>query len=161
MQDIATKLKESPFFTIEEFVHPYFIHAVGKDRAFSYVSDFQVNYAFLLREILNTPVILNTWHRKKPSDKGYYIGRGTRPATYLPPGGGTISMHYFANALDCSTLKYSPKEIYDAILANREKFELIGLTTIENILITPGWLHGDCRRKIKGWHPDTGFLIVG
>lgn len=161
MQDIATKIKESPFFTIEEFVHPYFIQAVGRERAFSYVSDFQVNYALLLREILNTPVILNTWHRRSKNDKGYYVGRGTRPAFYLPAGGATISMHYFANALDCSTLKYSPLEIYKAILANREKFELIGLTTIENLDITPGWLHGDGRRKIKGWHPETGFLIVG
>jgi len=146
-------------FTPQEFVHPAIIQSVGLTRCLYYISDFQINYAALLREVLDTPVILNTWSYKK-AGPGYYVGRGTRPSFYRPEGGGTLSQHYFANALDASTKLYSPREIFEAIMANEARFKAIGLTTIEDIDSTPGWIHGDCRRFIEGIHPEKGFLIV-
>ena len=146
-------------FTPQEFVHPAIIQSVGLTRCLYYISDFQINYAALLREVLNTPVILNTYSYKKPGP-GYYVGRGTRPAAYRPKGGGALSMHYFANALDVSSPAYSTTDIFNAILRNEARFKDIGLTTIEDLNSTPGWLHGDCRRIIESIYPEKGFLIV-
>ncbi|HNM26627.1 MAG TPA: hypothetical protein PKL15_14405, partial [Saprospiraceae bacterium] len=61
-------------FTPQEFVHPAIIQSVGITRCLYYISDFQINYAALLREVLDTPVILNTWSYKK-AGPGYYVGR--------------------------------------------------------------------------------------
>lgn len=160
MLDIGKLFKDPAFkFRPEEFVHPSIITSVGVERCLYYISDFQVNYAMLLREILQAPVIINTWHYKKPGP-GYYVGRGTRPRSYKPAGGGELSMHYFASALDVSSPAYAPQQIFAAILANEERFRAIGLTTIEDINSTPGWVHGDCRRVIEAIYPEKGFLIV-
>lgn len=103
MLDIGKLFKDPAFkFKREEFVHPSIITSVGIERCLYYISDFQVNYAMLLREVLQAPVIINTWHYKKPGP-GYYVGRGTRPRSYKPAGGGELSMHYFASALDVSS----------------------------------------------------------
>lgn len=83
MIDIAKLFKDPTFkFSPQEFVHPSIITSVGLERCLYYISDFQVNYAMLLREILQAPVIINTWHYKKPGP-GYYVGRGTRPRSYI------------------------------------------------------------------------------
>jgi hypothetical protein len=160
MIDIAKLFKDPTFkFSPQEFVHPSIITSVGLERCLYYISDFQVNYAMLLREILQAPVIINTWHYKKPGP-GYYVGRGTRPRSYKPAGGGELSMHYFASALDVSSPAYTPAQIFDAINANEARFRAIGLTTIEALESTPGWIHGDCRRIVEVIYPKKGFLIV-
>lgn len=160
MLEIAKLFNDPAFkFKREEFVHPSIITSVGLERCLYYISDFQVSYAILLREVLQAPVIINTWHYKKPGP-GYYVGRGTRPAAYRPKGGGALSMHYFANALDVSSPAYSTTDIFNAILRNEARFKDIGLTTIEDLNSTPGWLHGDCRRIIESIYPEKGFLIV-
>ena len=45
-------------------------------------------------------------------------------------------------------------------MANEVRFKAIGLTTIEDLDSTPGWIHGDGRRIIPGLYPEKGFLIV-
>lgn len=66
MLDIGKLFKDPAFkFKREEFVHPSIITSVGMERCLYYISDFQVNYAMLLREVLQAPVIINTWHYKK------------------------------------------------------------------------------------------------
>jgi len=159
-ETVSEAFKDPSFkFRREEFVHPAIIQAVGLDRCLWYISLFQVNYAALLRETINAPVILNTWHNKKPGP-GYYVGRGTRPRSYKPTGGGELSQHYLAMAIDASSPAYTPKQIQMAIMANEDKFKAVGLTTFEDLYSTPGWLHGDGRPPIPGIQPETGFLIV-
>lgn len=159
-EHVADAFKDSNFkFRREEFVHPAIIQAVGLEKCVWYISLFQVNYAALLRETLQAPVILNTWYNRKPGP-GYYVGRGTRPRSYKPKGGGDLSMHYLAMAVDASSPAYTPRQMFSAILSNEAKFKAIGLTTIEDLDSTPGWLHGDGRPPIPGIHPGVGFLIV-
>lgn len=146
-------------FKREEFVHPAFIQAVGYEACLWYISLFQVNYASLLRETIDAPLIANTWATSKPGP-GYYVGRGTRPPNYRPKGGGLLSMHYMKLAVDFSSPAYSPAQLFQAVMTNDLKFKAIGLTTIESIEITKTWLHGDARTFIPGVHPDRGFLIV-
>lgn len=127
-------------FDAREFVHPAVFQAVGWPRVRWYISDFMINYAVLLRKILNAPIQINNWHRG-----GRLIGRGYRPPGYRPPGGALFSQHYLSRALDVSTAYYSPSEILEAIQKNADEFKAIGLTTIENPDFTPTWLHADCR----------------
>lgn len=147
-------------FKPEEIVHPAHITAVGREKCVWYVSLFQVNYLSLLRGIVDAPLIVNTWATRKPGP-GYYVGRGTRPPSYRPKGGGALSMHYMKLAVDCSSPAYNPHQLFEAVMANEATFKEIGLTTIESLDITLGWLHADARPFIPGVHPQTGFLIVG
>lgn len=144
-----------PKFDIREFVHPQIFNAFG-EKARWFISDFQRDYAFLLREVLGGVAIqINNWHTG-----GERVGRGTRPRGYKPPGGAEFSQHYLANALDVSAPGFSPQQIMEKILQNEARFKAIGLTTLEDWTATPTWLHGDCRPFIKGVHPEAGFLIV-
>lgn len=149
-------LDGNQYFDIREFIHPAFFNAVGPIKARWYISDFQRDFAFLLREVLDSPIELNDWYRG-----GRLVGKGSRPRSYKPKGGGEFSQHYAFNALDPSSKHFTPAQMLQKIMDNAARFEAIGLTTIESLEITPTWLHGDCRPKIKGIHPETGFLIVG
>lgn len=146
-------------FKREELVHPAHIAAVGWDKCLWYVSLFQVNYCSLLRWTIDAPLIVNTWATRKPGP-GYYVGRGTRPKSYTPRGGGSLSQHYLKMAVDASSPEYTPHELFFAIMENEADFKAIGLTTIENVDVTRTWLHGDGRTFIPGVHPNNGFLIV-
>ena len=149
-------LDGSKYFDVREFIHPMMFNAFGPERARWFISDFQRDYAFLLKEVLGmAPIHINNWHLG-----GDRVGRGTRPRGYKPKGGAELSLHYLSNALDVSSPAFTPRQIFDKILANKARFKAIGLTTIEDLQMTKTWIHGDCRPFIKGIHPETGFLIV-
>jgi hypothetical protein len=148
-------LDGSPDFDIREFVHPSIFNAVGNVRARWFISNFQRDFAFLIRKLTNSPVQINNWHTG-----GARVGRGTRPRSYKPKGGAELSQHYLSNALDISVPGYTPKQLVELIFKNDLEFKAIGLTTLEHPDHTPTWLHGDCRPFIEGVHPKTGFLIV-
>lgn len=144
-----------PSFDVREFVHPAFVKAVGIENARWFISDFQRDFAFLLREKLNVAILLNNWHVG-----GQNVGKGTRPRSYKPKGGGEFSQHYLARALDPSTKEFTPKQMFECIMDNEKDFRAIGLTTIEDVRSTKTWLHGDCRPILPGLYPKSGFLIV-
>ncbi len=159
-EKVADAFKDQAFkFKREEFVHPQHVGAVGLENCTWFISLFQVNYAALLRETLQAPVILNTWH-VTASGPGCYVGRGTRPRGYKPKGGGELSMHYLAMALDVVSPAFTPSQIFNAILRNEAKFKAIGLTTVEDLNSTPGWLHGDGRQVTASDALLPGFKIV-
>lgn len=144
-----------PNFDIREFVHPIIWHAVGPVKSRWYVSNFQRDFAFLLRNILDSPIFINDWHRG-----GMLVGRGTRPPSYRPKGGGSLSFHYLKEALDVSSKVFTPRQIFEKINEHEAAFKKIGLTTVENLDFTRSWIHGDCRQFLKGVHHEKGFLIV-
>jgi hypothetical protein len=156
MAQIQYPLDNSKYFDVREFIHPMAFNAVGPERARWFISDFQRDYAELLKRVLGmAPIQINNWHLG-----GDRVGRGTRPRGYKPKGGAEFSQHYLSNALDVSSPGFTPKQIMQKILENEADFKAIGLTTMEDIALTPTWLHGDCRPFIHGIHPETGFLIV-
>ncbi len=146
-------------FEVEEFLHPsvfaFCNRGDGTERWRWFVSQFQIDFAVLMREVTDGAIVVNNWHKG-----GKYVGRGHRPANYRPSKGGIFSQHYLSKALDISSPRYTPLQLLSKIEANWEKFEAIGLTTIENPRITVTWLHGDSRARIQGVHPEKGFLIV-
>lgn len=148
-------MKVHRYFDAEEFLHPAVVKILGFPAALWYMGDFMLPCAVLLRDILDSPIHLNNWHFG-----GRLVGRGFRPRSYKPKGGGELSMHYLARALDVSSKVYSPSHIFEAIHAHRAKFAAIGVTTLESIAYTKTWVHLDSRPKVKGIHPESGFLIV-
>jgi hypothetical protein len=147
-------------FVVEEFLHPTVFKYVNRsddtERWRWYVSQFQIDFAVLVRKLSGAPLYLNTWH-----NGGRHVGRGHRPQYYRPRGGARLSQHYASKALDMVSGDNTTIQLFELILDNAKAFEGIGLTTIENPRITKRWLHGDCRERLKGIHPEKGFLIVG
>lgn len=149
-------LDGSKYFDIREFIHPQIFNAVGPKKARWFISDFQRDFAELIKEVLGmAPIQINNWHLG-----GERVGRGTRPRGYKPKGGAEFSQHYLSNAIDISSPGFTPRQIMQKILDNEARFKAIGLTTMEDVSLTPTWLHCDCRPFIQGVHPASGFLIV-
>lgn len=152
----SAAMKIHPYFDAEEFLHPAVIKSIGFPAALWYMGDFMLPCALLLRNILGGPVNLNDWQWG-----GRLVGRGFRPRSYKPNGGGEFSQHYLARALDVSSLRYTPTQIFELILHHRVEFQALGVTTLEHLDFTPTWVHLDCRPKVKGIHPENGdFMIV-
>lgn len=151
-------IPETPHFVVQEFLHPdvfkFVSRSDGLERWRWFVSPFMYNCAHLLRELAG-PLTINTWHKG-----GRFVGRGFRPANYRPENGAVFSQHYLSRAIDVSSARFSPLGLQKIVLDNQEEFEAIGLTTMENTKFTKTWLHLDARPKIKGLHPESGFLIV-
>jgi len=145
-------------FVLEEFIHPAIYQARGQN-AIQHVTPFQMNYAGAIRRLSGVPIILNNWHRG-----GQYVGRGTRPRGYKPKGGGELSQHYHALALDCSGVGMDVGQLYQCIMDNFDTFFDLGLRVIENIEVTRTWLHADGRllypAQILKIEKDKKFLIV-
>ena len=146
-------------FVLQEFVHPSIFQARGAN-AIQHVSLFQMQFAGLIRQKSGVPIIANNWHAG-----GQYVGRGTRPRGYKPKGGGELSQHYHARALDISGVRMSVPQLYQCINDNFDEFFAIGLRVIEDIAVTKTWLHGDSRllypEQVLKIKQERRFLIVG
>ena len=149
-------MKVHQYFDAEEFLHPAVVKTLGFPAALWYMGDFMLPAALLLRAILDSPVDLNNWHWG-----GRLVGRGFRPRSYKPKGGGEFSQHYLARALDVSSKRYSPSHIFEAIVAHQVHFMALGVSTLESLAYTKTWVHLDCRPRVEGIHPKDGLLVVG
>ena len=110
-----------------------------------------------IREISGMPVTVNNWHFVRPGQT-LYDSSGFRAV--WDETGGDLSQHRCGRAADIKVRGFTPAHVHTLINANTEIFERAGLTTVENLEFTRSWSHLDCRPKIEGWHPKTGFLIV-
>jgi hypothetical protein len=159
------KIKETDLFVVEEFFHPTifrYLERSGVERWRWFLQGsklgrlpFVMEFAILLRNLTGEPLTVNNWHTG-----GQHVGRCFRPPDYRPANGALYSQHYLGKAIDVSSAKYSPKQLFDIINSNEQDFRNIGLTTIENVSATPTWLHADCRTIIPDAYPKAGFLIV-
>jgi len=116
-----------------------------------------VRIADLLREKSGVPVTVNNWFFAR-SGESIYKSSGFR--AIWDRTGGQLSQHRCGRAGDFKVRGFSPSQALSLIIANEAEFGALGLTTVEALLYTPSWLHLDCRAKIQGVHPESGFLIV-
>lgn len=133
-----------PNFVIQEFVSPQIFRSRGL-QSIQHTTPFQLNFAHRLRVISGTSVQINNYHAGGPR-----VASGTRDRGQLPPGGGTLSMHYLALALDVQLSGISPQQVHEMLNDNFHLFWEIGLTTLESLAYTAkggriGWTHGDGR----------------
>lgn len=150
-QNIA--LHGSRWFDIVEFVDKRTWQALGW-KAACLIDPKNVRVCDLIREKSLSPTWVNNWFMKN----GKFDSSGYR--AIWDSTGGSLSQHRCGRAADVKVVGLKPYQVFELIMDNRIEFEEAGLTTIENIKLTPSWLHIDVRPRIDGWHPKTGFLIV-
>jgi hypothetical protein len=148
-------IHNSKYFDVREFVHPATWKALGV-KAAAQVDVRIVRICDLLREKTGVPGYVNNWHYS--SHPTPYVASGHRSRTERT--GGFYSQHRAGRAADYKATGFTPDMLLHIIAQNAVEFEAAGLTTIEDLRFTPTWLHLDCRPKIKGVNPETGFLIV-
>lgn len=143
----------SKHFDIVEFVDRRTWQALGF-KAACLIDPKIVRVCDLLREKTGKAVWVNNWFLKG----GKFDSSGYR--AIWDPEGGSLSQHRCGRAADVKVSGMTPAEVLKVIMDNAAEFEAAGLTTIENIKFTRSWVHLDCRPRVDGWHPKTGFLIV-
>jgi hypothetical protein len=84
------------------------------------------------------PTTVNNWR-----SGGSLNYRGFRPIHCAI--GGTYSQHRFGRGFDCSFKDATPDEVRYDIMKNELFYVEMGLTTIEDGLYSPNWLHFDLR----------------
>jgi hypothetical protein len=92
-----------------------------------------------LRDYFGKAILINNWHKKggKFNNRGYRI-----PTTTI---GAAYSQHKFGRAIDFNIAGFTSEEVYNTILDNEQFFMDLGITCMEDIKFTPGWVHVDCR----------------
>jgi len=101
------------------------------------------------RDWFEAPLIINNKYRG-----GSFDFRGFRP--HYTEVGARYSQHRFGRAFDSHIKGLSYAKMYQEILENFEYFSRYGLTTLEDIKDTKGWVHSDMR-----YTPNNNLLIVG
>ena len=149
-------IHNSPYFDVREFVDPRTWSILGVRAAWQ-VDVRTVRCSDLLRLKTNLPNIVNNWHFAVPGEP-VFDASGFRPI--WEKVGGILSQHRGGRASDNKSKGLSARQMFECVMDNAPEFEEAGLTTIEDPAVTITWLHLDCRAKIKGVHPDKGFLIV-
>jgi len=146
-------MKVSNNFVIQEFV-PSQIYGIfgGGEKCLWYIDPRIIQAVQLLRDILDTPIMVNNWHKGGTLDERGY--RMPRTKT-----GGDISQHKYGRACDLSSQKYKPAQILEAMRANFDKFKELEVLTVENLTFTPTWVHMDCRPALS-IYPMNDFFIV-
>lgn len=84
------------------------------------------------------PMTVNNWHTG-----GSFKESGLR--LFSTTTGAAFSQHKYGRAADCKPRDIPCADMYKAILAAPNKFPL--LTTVEDIVSTPTWVHIDMRNN--------------
>lgn len=134
-----------PNFVVQELVHPVIFQSRGLLGSIGHTSQFQRNYVNYIRYLTGCPWTVNNWHTG-----GDRVHSGTRPPMMKPSGGGLLSQHYLANAVDGQSREFTPLQIHELLLDHWPDFWEIGLTTLEDVKHTwrpgtKGWTHADAR----------------
>ena len=146
----------SPYFDVREWVDQRTWNMLGVKAAWMIDSKI-IRVADLVREKSGAPVKVNNWHYRKDGEP-LYDSSGYR--AIWDETGGRLSQHRCGRAGDLKVTGFTPRQIMILIQANAEEFKAAGLTTMEDVAVTPTWLHIDCRPIIPGVQPEFGFLIV-
>jgi len=125
------------YFTIQELVDKATFEKFGV-QAWQFLNPLALQALDGLREFLNTPLIINNW-----ANGGKYEFSGFRPRNCEI--GAEYSQHRLGNAFDIKCVRYTPKEIVQKILDNKDHPLLKNINAVEDPEATPTWTHIDCR----------------
>jgi hypothetical protein len=138
------------YFQLHEVVYPGAIQARG-EKAWELMDERILRGADWLREKFGPCVINGKLGGKSFTESGL---RDPFTAT-----GAKFSQHKFGRALDLKFVKVTAKEAYDYIIRNPGEARENGITTVEDINFTGGWLHIDVR-NLPPSYPNNGILVV-
>ena len=134
-------MKVSNNFDLYEFIDPETYKHWG-DSCIWFIDPKIIKVAQLIRDRFNKVVTVNNWH-----SGGQYHFSGFRPPECTT--GAKLSQHRFGRAADFKIIglpNYGADEIRDDIITNFQDYALAGLTTIEDAVFSPTWLHADVRQ---------------
>lgn len=139
--------QEVNYFKVQEFVPRAIYQQYGENSKW-FISPQLWSLANFTRKFFGKPVTINNWHVGGNLDQ-----RGFRnPESNV---GARLSQHRLKSAIDINVAGMTPKQVYEAILANSRAFTDAGLTCMEDIADTPGWNHLDIR-----WTGEQTIKIV-
>lgn len=131
-------MKVSTNFQLTEFIDKKTFQKWG-DASIWFIDPRIIQVAQFIRERHGVPVTINNW-----SSGGQYQYSG-----FDPPGGyrkaTSLSQHRFGRAIDLKFSGITIEEAYKDIMDSQDLYMKVGLTTVENIIYTPTWLHCDIR----------------
>lgn len=101
-----------------------------------------------IRDLAGKPITVNDWHTGgQHKQSGYRMPDCTT--------GAALSQHRFGRAADLKIAGMTPGEALQLVTQNWPALSALGLSTVEDVSLTPTWLHVDVR--LTG-HPS--LLIV-
>lgn len=130
--------KISTYFSIEEVV-PKELYSKFGDKSQWFIQRETLLLADFIRDRFGKSMTINNWH-----EGGALNNRGFRMPDCAT--GGFLSQHKFGKAIDFSIEGKSPIEIYQDIVINFDMYRRAGLTTTEDVNMTPTWNHVDIRQ---------------
>lgn len=145
-------IKKCKHFNIKELVSRPVYEKYG-DRAWIFIDDDIKDFLDTVREHFNRPITVNNW-----GFGGDLQQRGLRANTDSLVKDKTLknqiylSAHNLGRAIDFNVKGLTPKQVYNDILKNENKFKMI--KRIEHIDSTPTWVHVDTIE-----HNDNGIYI--
>ena len=156
------RIKVNSNFYLDEFVDPY-TYFNEKDNGLSLIDNRLFDKAQLLRYLYGKPISINNWWwfyqlkkddwtidtiieniEKKTSFNGRKIQKWSGLRTSRSSVGGKLSAHRKGKAIDP---KGNEIEFFKIVKKNAEAFYNLGLRRLEDIRITPGWLHMDTSER--------------
>jgi hypothetical protein len=91
-----------------------------------------------IRDLAGKPVTVNDWH----------VGGQYKQSGFRMPGEGTgaaLSQHRFGRAADLKIQGMTPGQGLQLVQGNWAALSALGLSTVEDVSLTPTWLHVDVR----------------
>lgn len=147
----------SKWFDTREWVDERTWSILGPNAAYL-IEPRTIRIADLLREKAGSPIVINNWHYWRPGLGSKYRSSGFRAK--WDKTGGELSQHRRGCAGDHKSTVYTPAKLLQIIMDNKSEFLELGLTTIEDLINTPTWLHLDSRPRLEGLHIPGEFLFV-
>jgi hypothetical protein len=142
------KMQVSKNFDIREFIPPEAFQLLG-DKARWLIDPRLIAVVQGIRDLSDKPVTLNNWHTGgKFKESGFRM-----PTTGT---GAPLSQHRLGRAADLKVAGMAPAEVLALIEAKWDTLRALGLTTVEDVKLTPTWMHVD----VRATGHDT-LLIVG
>lgn len=147
------RIQVSPNFYLDEFVDPY-TYFNDPEHGLRFIDRGVINAAQLLRYLYMKPIYINTWWQyyidKKDTWSTAHIikrieqNKNLRKWSGLRTNRCTIGAKYSAHkkglAID---LKGNEIDLFKIVKTHAKEFYKLGVRRLEDIRITPGWLHID------------------
>jgi hypothetical protein len=122
------RIKISSNFNLDEFIPKEFYISLER----------LVNIAQFIREKTGESVTINNWY-----NGGTLNNRGFRMPNSTV--GAPASQHKIMNAIDINIGRWTAAQMLQFIKNNSKELYNLGVRRIEDIKLTPTWLHIDCR----------------
>lgn len=160
-------------FYLDEFIDPYtYFSFKEKEKVIGFLDIRVIHIAQKLRDLCKSSLTINNWYNfyrecivNKVNKETFISTVYRRNDIFKCSGyrsdyckvGAVFSAHRKGRAIDIRSEKYSPSYMFDLIMSHKKMFYNLGVRRIEDIKITPTWLHIDTFERNVG---ENQIIIV-